>query len=298
MSNTRLATIRSSVEKELIHYEIFDALHKSGLLKNIVFQGGTSLRLCRGSDRFSEDLDFAGGVDFCSDDLLEIKKIITEQISSKFGLSVTVKEPKKKNTSKNVNVSKWTINIQTDPKHSNIPFQKIKIEIANIPAYTKELAPIKNNYPSIGRSRQIYVYAESMEEIMADKIIAFPTSVISMENGSYIKTPSRVRYRDIWDLSWLSGKGINPNMDLIKNKINDYGISNYIDLIKYTQKEIPDLVNNPQFKEQMSRFVGPTEFNNLFGLEGFEVYIQNTLSTLFNYVIINLESINNSLSIK
>ncbi|CDG92427.1 hypothetical protein XBP1_330002 [Xenorhabdus bovienii str. puntauvense] len=28
------------------------------------FQGGTSLSLCYGGNRFSEDLDFAGGKDF------------------------------------------------------------------------------------------------------------------------------------------------------------------------------------------------------------------------------------------
>ncbi len=32
------------VEKELLHYEIFSALDQEGLLNNLIFQGGISLR--------------------------------------------------------------------------------------------------------------------------------------------------------------------------------------------------------------------------------------------------------------
>lgn len=64
MTEADMATLRSVVEKELLHYEIFNPLDKEDLLKNLVFQGGTSLRLCRGKVRFREDLDFAGGKDF------------------------------------------------------------------------------------------------------------------------------------------------------------------------------------------------------------------------------------------
>ena len=58
--------MRPVVEKELLHYDILFALQKGGFLDGLVFQGGTALRLCHGSPRFSEDLDFAGGVDFTS----------------------------------------------------------------------------------------------------------------------------------------------------------------------------------------------------------------------------------------
>lgn len=37
------------IEKEIVHYEIIRSLGRNGLLQDITFQGGTSLRLC--SDR-------------------------------------------------------------------------------------------------------------------------------------------------------------------------------------------------------------------------------------------------------
>lgn len=47
------------VEKELLHYRILDAMMREGFFSSLVFQGGTSLRLCHGSPRYSEDLDDA-----------------------------------------------------------------------------------------------------------------------------------------------------------------------------------------------------------------------------------------------
>jgi predicted nucleotidyltransferase component of viral defense system len=52
------------IEKELLHYDILDELDRFSLLARLSFQGGTCLRLCYGSERYSEDLDFAGGSDF------------------------------------------------------------------------------------------------------------------------------------------------------------------------------------------------------------------------------------------
>ena len=90
-----LAVMRPVVEKELLHYEIFRALDEAGLLTNLVFQGGTSLRLCRGSDRFSEDLDFAGGKEFTTESMTRIKECVESRIGERFGLKVNVKEKKK-----------------------------------------------------------------------------------------------------------------------------------------------------------------------------------------------------------
>ena len=109
MQGDGLAMMRPVVEKELLHYEIFNALDSAGLLKNLVFQGGTSLRLCRGSERFSEDLDFAGGKAFSSQSMHQIKECIVKQIGERFGFAVTVKEPKPPKEGSRVTVDKWEI---------------------------------------------------------------------------------------------------------------------------------------------------------------------------------------------
>jgi len=135
------AAMRPVVEKELLHYDIFTALDGAGLVKNLVFQGGTSLRLCRGSNRFSEDLDFAGGRNFSAAQLAPIKECIEQHIGNRYGLEVRVKEPAvmaREPDYGNVKVDKWQVSVQTAPARLDLPRQKIKLDIANIPAYTRD----------------------------------------------------------------------------------------------------------------------------------------------------------------
>lgn len=130
--------MRPVVEKEILHYDIFHALDRAGLLRNLVFQGGTSLRLCRGSNRFSEDLDFAGGRDFTSQKMQAIKACIEKHLGARYGLAVEVKEPKEMAALpdyENVRVDKWQVSVETSPERRDMPRQRVKLEIANIPAY-------------------------------------------------------------------------------------------------------------------------------------------------------------------
>src|SRR6201987_897950 len=47
--------------KEAIHLHLLSALSDAGVLRHVVFQGGTALRLCYGGERYSQDLDFVCG---------------------------------------------------------------------------------------------------------------------------------------------------------------------------------------------------------------------------------------------
>lgn len=58
------ARTRPGIVKELLHYDMLFALQRSKLLNGLVVKGRTALRLVHGSQRLSEDLDFAGGKDF------------------------------------------------------------------------------------------------------------------------------------------------------------------------------------------------------------------------------------------
>ena len=90
MESAELDGMRNVVEKELLHYDILFCLDREGLLQNLTFQGGTSLRLCYGGNRFSEDLDFAGGIGFSGTDLKNLKSCIEDYLGSRYGLEVAV----------------------------------------------------------------------------------------------------------------------------------------------------------------------------------------------------------------
>lgn len=282
MSNPALSAMRPVVEKELLHYEIFQALDGAGLLKDLVFQGGTALRLCRGSDRFSEDLDFAGGVDFNADKMVRIKDCIEKSIGDRFGLTVTVRPKLGKAGAGPVKVDKWWISIQTASENPAMPSQKIKLEIANIPARTRELVPLIANYDSVRAMPTVLVNTESLDEIMADKVLAFPTSLRDNQGHVSGLDSGKIRHRDIWDLAWLSARGAKLDSKLVAAKIGDYGVEDYDGLLGEAIELLPSIVNSPQFKAQMTRFIDSSTTSRTLDKEGYLDYLSTSVGALFS----------------
>ena len=285
MQDGDLASMRPVVEKELLHYEIFNALNNAGLLKTLVFQGGTSLRLCRGSERFSEDLDFAGGKNFTSDSMKKIKTCIESSIGDRFGLKVTVDEPKPAKESARVQVDKWTIKIETSPGRPDIAKQRIKIDIANIPAYTREPVPLRLNYSVLEGMSTVVVIAEKIDEILANKVVALPTSISKIENAELIPTPAKIRHRDIWDIAWLVQQGAKLDPKLVNDKVLDYGIQEFERLMDFAVTSIPDIASGTAFKAQMSRFIKKSALDKTLGVPGYAA----TLATTVNQVFANMK---------
>lgn len=284
LSNSEMLTMRPVVEKELLHYEIFNALDEEGLLKNLVFQGGTALRLCRGSERFSEDLDFVGGKDFSSVGMEKIKDCIIKYIGERFALKVTVKEPKPAQEDARVKVDKWLVSVETSPESPDMPRQKIKIEIANIPAYTREPIPLRLNYAVLEGMRSPIVMTETIDEILADKLVALPTSIARLVDGALVPTPTKIRHRDIWDIAWLVGQGARLNLDFVHSKIADYGIKDYGLLLDNAMQSIESIATGITFKSQMQRFITKSAHERAFGTPGYDAYLASAVTKLFSAI--------------
>ena len=280
MQQPGMSKMRPVIEKEILHYDIFQALDNAKLLKDLVFQGGTSLRLCRGSRRFSEDLDFAGGFDFNSSKLKSIKEAVESYIGGRYGLVVTVKEPKtgRDASESGILVDKWQVSVETSPEQRDLPRQKIKLEVANIPAYTKELAPLKLNYKNLqGYSSPIFVQTETINEVMADKVLAFPAC---------IKT---VRHRDIWDLAWLVQQGAELDPQIVIQKIDDYKTLNYIDSLKHAMANLNGIIHSKEFADQMSRFIDSETMTTTIEVPEFKDYLAGTVNSVFKEMLEALE---------
>lgn len=274
------ATMKPVVEKEILHYDIFYALDNAGLLKDLVFQGGTSLRLCRGSNRLSEDLDFAGGKDFTSQKMLAIKSCIEKHIGERYGLLVEVREPKEMAELpdyEGVKVDKWQVSVETAPQQRNLPRQRIKLEIANIPAYTRELMPLKLNYDFLLGYGSVLVNTETLDEIMADKLVAFPASV------------KNIRYRDIWDLAWLDQKGAKLVPSLVEQKVSDYRIEGFAQLLDDAIERLPALVAGNPFTDQMQRFIDSETISGTLNKPGFLDYLTKTVGGLLGNLAVHIK---------
>jgi predicted nucleotidyltransferase component of viral defense system len=276
MQSATVSHMRAVIEKELLHYDILFALEKGGLLDQLVFQGGTSLRLCYGGNRFSENLDFAGGNKFTSADLADMKACIEKYIGKRYGLEVTVKEPKELREDPQyaeLSIEKWQVAVVTSPERKDLPKQKIKLEIANVPAYTKDPLPLLVNYDFLpdGYSDTL-ILTETLDEVMADKIISLPA------------TTRYVRHRDIWDLAWLQQQGAQLNIDLVRNKIADYKLDAYEAMLSGLIERLPALVSSGEFTGEMKRFLPTDVFERTLAKAKFQIYLRNTLLTLFRSV--------------
>lgn len=267
--------MRPVVEKEILHYDIFQALDQARLLKNLVFRGGTSLRLCRGSNRFSEDLDFAGGAEFNSAMLANMKEAIESHIGGRYGLLVNVKEPtgdhhNNKNDAAGILVDKWQVSVETAPARRDLPRQHIRIEVANIPAYTSELLPLRMNYSQLqGYGGVIFTRTETINEVLADKVLAFPACI------------KMIRHRDIWDIAWLTQQGAKLDTDMVKMKIADYKTRNYTDLLQESLIKLPGIILSSDFQGQMRRFIDAETFERTLAKDEFLVYLTQTVSGAF-----------------
>ncbi len=247
MSTSGRTHMRPAIAKELLHYDILFCLDENGLLDKLTFQGGTSLRLCYGAPRFSEDLDFVGGKEFATANLIEMKNCLKKYIGERYGLEISVKEPKEMALTpkyQDIKVDKWQIAITTFPERKDLPKQKIKIEVANIAAYSRIPLSLQQNYEFLPDGyTDTLIMTETLDEIMADKLI------------SLVSCQRYIRYRDIWDLRWLKQQGAQINTDYILAKINDYQEIDYPKKLDHRINHLDAIVRSKDFKDEISRFI-------------------------------------------
>jgi predicted nucleotidyltransferase component of viral defense system len=181
-------------------------------------------------------LDFTGGLHFNRDTLAQMANTLVKKLMKKYGLTVEVSEPIREHG----NVDTWKIKVQTRPQQKNIPTQRINIDVCSIPSYQAKPMMLINPYG--------VEMGTSLEEIYIDKLLAFAFR------------PNRLKARDLWDISWLSRKGIQPAFELIASKINDHQRKHdeYLHLFNERVKMMKD---DPQiqkdFKTEMNRFLSP-----------------------------------------
>lgn len=266
--------MRPVIEKELLHYDLLYVLDKQGLLDKLTFQGGTSLRLCYGSSRYSEDLDFAGGYDFTTSQLMDMKDCIESYMTSRYGLEVSVKEPSEMSIEPNhqdIHVDKWQISITTSPSRKDLPRQRIKIEVCNIPAYTSVPQALHANYDFLpdGYS-DVLIMTENLNEIMADKLI------------SLVNTTRYVRHRDIWDLRWLKQRGATMDNNFILSKIHDYKITDYLKKLETMIMNIKQIIHGDRFYHELSRFIPLDVQERTLKKEKFKDFLTHEMTLLLS----------------
>ena len=259
-----LESLEPVIEKEIVHYEILQSLSTHGLLDRLTFQGGTCLRLCYGSQRYSEDLDFTAGSSFDTLDLDAFGKALRGDLMKAYDVSVRVRDPKTVKELVGVGMRRWTIVVDTAAERPDLPSQRIKLEIASVPSYTSDVRQIRSNYPGLPASYgQTLVRCQTPEEIMADKLVSFAN------------TKEHIRYRDMWDIPWLAAL---PEFDeaavaeLVERKHKDYGCSlPLMNLLTLGQERAENEIESIRFINQMRRFLPSPTFDRTIAVRDYRM---------------------------
>lgn len=166
--------MRDLVKQEQFEIEVLDRLNSKKLLSNLIFCGGTMLRLCFGLNRFSVDLDFWVVKKVESNELL---KDLKECLSGAYMIT---------------DFANKFHTVLLEIKSKDRP-RSLKLEIR------KEIKKIKTEQ-AIAYSKysnaQVLVNVVSLEGMMAAKIEAFL---------------QRKEIRDVFDMEFLLKKGVTLN---------------------------------------------------------------------------------------
>jgi hypothetical protein len=154
-----------------------------------------------------------------------------------------------------------------------LPRQRIKIEVANVPAYSRIPRALQTNYDFLPDGYgDTLVLTETLAEIMADKLV------------SLVNTQRYVRHRDIWDLRWLKQAGTEINHGWVNNKIDDYCVNDYDLKLESIWQRLPEIIHGEAFKSEMARFLPMDVQERTFIKDKFCDYLTSEIRGLLDEV--------------
>lgn len=223
-------TKKRAVLREFLQVKFLTALYRFPHCQSLSFIGGTSLRLLRGLDRFSEDLDF----DNFGLSLNEIKhlfeKAANELRREKFDFEFDFKGTEKNGRGK--------------LSFSNLPFQ------LKISSHPREKLMIKLDF-----THQPRVETETLlltEFGMNERIITNTLQVLLSQKTKALLLRKQTRGRDFYDLYWLLSRKIKPSLETLK-MVNINSESEFFEKLKEIyQKEKKNIAF---YKKQITPFL-------------------------------------------
>ena len=260
------------IQKRLVEYKVSSPIEEENALKEIVqeimlfalwraeffivaaFQGGTSLRILHGMNRFSEDIDFIlrnPDSKFTWQPYLE--KLV--ETCKEFGIEPEALD--KKHMDKNVRTA--LIKDDSIANQLNLSFMNnqkgkkltIKLEIDCNPP------------PGSGFEYTYLDFPVDFEVCHQDLSSNFSLKTHALLCRPYLKG------RDWYDFNWYIAQGVTPNLELLQNALNQFGPWQGKDLSvdhEWLAKELGEKItsiNWGEAAEDVARFLKPVEQKSL-----------------------------------
>ena len=190
------STKKRGIIREYLQSKVIESIYRHKVSKELIFIGGTSLRLIRGLDRFSEDLDF----DLLDISFSEIEKII-EKILADFKKERLEVFLYKNKTGKKTYLEMRFKNVLQALGLSNNQEEKLMIKFDFEKFWKKEDREIifLNRYGFVTN-----VVTLNINQILVQKIYAYLNRRQTLA-------------RDIYDIVWLKSRGAKVDYRFVKD---------------------------------------------------------------------------------
>jgi len=193
-----LRVFRRFILREYLQYKILEIVFNGPFANKLIFLGGTCLRMVHGNQRFSEDLDF-DNLDLSEEEFTGISEHIVLQLS-RMGYVTETKL------------------ISKGAYHCHIRFPRL--------LFSQGLSGYEEEKILIQLDTEAHHFDYTVEKPMLNKfdvftrIAATPLTVLMAQKCYAILNRPRNKGRDFFDLVFLMGRNIHPNMDYLQQKVN------------------------------------------------------------------------------
>ncbi|MFC1780081.1 nucleotidyl transferase AbiEii/AbiGii toxin family protein [Patescibacteria group bacterium] len=240
--------------KEKLQLFILNFLYNHQKYKDLVFYGGSALRIVHDLNRLSEDLDFEKPKE------LDISNL-TKDISDYFTKEIQYKDiiiSKQGNTIKRITL-KFPVLYELDLSTHESENLHLKIEVNTKPTgvYKTELTPVTSS------SFSFLLKTYDLPTLMAGKMIA-----VLERNFRKGNTEILIKGRDFYDLIWYMSKNIKPNEKKLLDVNRKYTTRKTFQLISKRIENIKsrDLLVDLEFLFKNHKFIKNwcKSFHNLY----------------------------------
>lgn len=192
---------KRAIVREYLQVMILDQLYQEKISAHLYFVGGTSLRMVRGLDRFSEDLDF-DYKQYSSQDLIELIETIYFKIKKQ-----------------NIEIDLYK-NIKKERSYFEFRFPKLLFDL-EISQHAEEKLMIKFDFESQVTHMQRELKLVNRYGYLINIVVPSLNEVLVQKLTAYIQR-SQTQARDLYDIIWLVAQGALLDHDFMKiNKVAD-----------------------------------------------------------------------------
>ncbi len=246
----RLAIDEFTIIREYIQVVFLSILYSTKESQKIYFKGGTAIRLLLKSGRFSEDLDFTA--ELTTKQLNEV----VNKIVKKVNLTVPGVRLKKIDKGK----TSYTGILSYQPEEMKHPLNiHLDFSLREKPETSKQTV-LETDFPVAPHP---VVRHMDWREVLAEKIRAFLL---------------RSKGRDIYDLWFMLGKGVELDWNMINRKVKMYSIETSLQDVmnrvgEFDKKKLKNDLGKflPAFDRNLVEHLRDLTMNQLFSRQGFTI---------------------------